>query len=83
MAFCRSTFFLDGFVLYCSGLSSHLGRSVILSKMIQRAPKRNQVKLIQYCFMKSFADAVCLRVSGLGFGVFYVIDAKVAQNRVR
>ena len=50
---------------------------ILLQRLIHLAPKRNPVKLVQYCFMKPLADAVCLRMSGLGFGVFNVIDAKV------
>jgi len=49
----------------------------LFQRLIQLAPKRNPVKLVQNCFMEPFADAVCLRMSGLGFGVFNVINAKV------
>ena len=74
--FARSTSFLDEFSLYCSDLRP-LGRPAILPKMIQLAPERNPVELIQYRLMKFFADTVCLRVSGLGLCAFYVINARV------
>lgn len=48
-----------------------------LQRVVQLAPESNLIKLVQYGFMKTFADAVGLRVSGLGFGVLNTVHAKV------
>ena len=48
-----------------------------LQRGVRLAPEGHPVKLIQNCFVEAFADAVCLRVKRLGFGVLNVIERQV------
>ena len=45
--------------------------------MIQLTPEGNSIKFVQNRFMKTLADAVCLRMPRLGLGVLYAVYAKV------
>jgi hypothetical protein len=45
-------------------------------RVIQFAPESNLVKLMEDSFKEALADAVCLRMPGLGFCMFDAIYAR-------
>jgi len=46
----------------------------LFQRVIQLAPERNLVKLVQYGLVEPFADAVRLRMPRLALGVFNAVD---------
>ena len=49
----------------------------LLQRVIQFAPERNPIKLVQYRFVEALADAVCLGVTRLALGVFDAVDGQI------
>ena len=51
--------------------------------MIQFPPEGNLVKLVQNGLVEALADAVCLRMPRLSFGMLYAVYAKIKLVIVR
>ena len=49
----------------------------LFQRVIQFPPEGNLVKFVQNGFVEAFADAICLRMPCLGFGMLYAVYAQI------
>ena len=48
-----------------------------IKRMIQLTPERNLIKFLQDGLVEAFADAICLVMTRLAFGMFNAVDRRI------